>query len=154
MALEARGLIQQEGWVRMRVVLVEDNQNMRGLLMQLLRPLGADVVFECGTQSEAVAWLAQHPQGWDLALVDLFLARGHGIAVLRACAQRSPIQKMVLMSNYTREPLALRAIEMGADAFFDKATAMGSLVAFCVAAKQDLKRSGESDPSRSERANA
>jgi CheY-like chemotaxis protein len=116
----------------MRVLLVEDNRALRALLSQMLRPVGMRIVFECGTQHEALAWLEAHRDGWDLALVDLFLAEGHGFALLRHCASRSPAQKMVLMTNYMREPVAARAAEAGADAFFDKATQMEELIAYCI----------------------
>lgn len=122
----------------MRVLLVEDNPEFRSLLGQALRPLGARIVFECGTQREAIAWLEAHREGWDIALVDLFLAEGHGFALLRHCATRQAWQKTVLMTNYVREPVLARALAAGANAFFDKSTQLEELIAYCIQASLDL----------------
>lgn len=124
----------------MRVFLAEDDAALRGQLGQLLGPLlGVDIVCEAATQQQATDRLDAHPDGWDLALVDLFLARGDGFSILRHCARRAPRQKVALMSsNYVREPVRQRALEAGADAFFDKATQMSELAAFCLSASRSL----------------
>jgi DNA-binding NarL/FixJ family response regulator len=121
----------------MRVFLVEDNAALREQLTQFLGPLlGAEIVYEATTQQEATDWLDANPDGWDLALIDLFLASGNGFATLRHCAARTSRQKVVLMSNYVREPIRERALEAGADAFFDKATQMSDLAEFCLSVRQ------------------
>jgi DNA-binding NarL/FixJ family response regulator len=131
----------------MRVFLAEDDAALRGQLAQFLGPLlGVDIVCEAATQQEATDWLDAHPGGWDLALIDLFLASGNGFNILRHCAGRTPRQKVALMSNYVREPVRTRALEAGADAFFDKATQMSELAAFCLSASRSLaQESTDSD---------
>ena len=62
---------------------------------------------------------------------DLFLQRGHGFDVLRACAGREPLQKAVVLTNYTITPVRQYAAHAGADAFFDKSFEMDGLVAYC-----------------------
>ncbi|MDM0032170.1 response regulator [Variovorax sp. J22P271] len=122
----------------MKVVLAEDDRKLRSLLSQILRPMGGDIVFECGTQFEAITWLEGHHDGWDLAVVNLFLAEGNGFALLRHCETRSPAQKVVMISNYVREPVAARACEAGADAFFDKSSQMEDFIEYCLAVRQSL----------------
>lgn len=116
-----------------RVLLVEDDPEARALLEQLMRLLpGVEVVCSAARAQDAVAWLRAHPHGWDLALVDLFLGQGHGFDVLRHCVRRSVAQRVVLMSNYARDPVGARAMEAGADAFFDKSEGPAALLEFCL----------------------
>jgi DNA-binding NarL/FixJ family response regulator len=116
----------------MRVLLVEDDVAAREQLTQIIQLFpGAQVVESTERAEDAIRWLARHPTQWDLVLVDLFLAQGHGFMVLQECANRSPEQRVVLMSNYARAPVATRALEEGADAFFDKSSGLGDLLEFC-----------------------
>ena len=43
---------------------------------------GGEVVLTSDSAQPAIEWLELHPQGWDLAIVDMFLKRGHGFDVL------------------------------------------------------------------------
>jgi two-component system OmpR family response regulator len=116
----------------MRVVLVEDQEDLREHLQRTLEAIpGARVVLACATAREALDWLSAHPRSWDLALVDLFLYEGNGFEVLRVCKQRAPGQKVAVISNYSREPAREYARQAGADAFFDKADELDALVEFC-----------------------
>jgi DNA-binding NarL/FixJ family response regulator len=113
---------------------VEDDPAIAARLAQLLRAIdGAELAFAASTDADASAWLDANPHGWDLALIDVFLASGHGFRVLRHCRQRAPGQKVVMMSNYDRDPMRQRALDAGADAFFEKASQLEELIDFCVA---------------------
>jgi DNA-binding NarL/FixJ family response regulator len=115
----------------MRVLLVEDNpqtcEQVRGLLEAIP---GTQVVMVALTEAQATRWLREHPDGWDLAVVDLFLGKGHGFQVLRRCHGRKPRQKAVVLTNYTRDPVRQYAREAGADAVFDKSFEMEALVQY------------------------
>lgn len=116
----------------MRVLLVEDNPRMQQELVRIVGAIpGAEVVAVAATQEQASEWLAAHPVGWDLAIVDLFLARGHGFAVLRSCRKLRRLQRAVVLSNYTRDPVRERAREAGADAVFDKSFELDALMDYC-----------------------
>jgi two-component system, OmpR family, response regulator len=113
----------------MRVLLVEDNPHVQNQLCRTLQGIpGAQVVQVAGSEAQATEWLQRNPQGWDLALVDLFLGDGHGFRVLKSCRERSPHQRAIVVSNYTREPVRDFAVEAGADAVFDKTFDMEALV--------------------------
>lgn len=117
-----------------KVFLVEDNALIQEQVRQILEAIpGAEVVQVAATAQQAGDWLATHPDGWDLALVDLFLAKGHGFEVLRRCRERKPHQRAVVLSNYTRDPVRAHAAQAGADAVFDKTFDMEALVAYCEA---------------------
>jgi DNA-binding NarL/FixJ family response regulator len=116
----------------MRIFLVEDNPRMRAHLQEELRTLaGVVVVHVAATADEAQHWLAANPQGWDLAVIDLFLASGHGFQVLRSCRSRHDQQRAVVLSNYTRDPVREHARMAGADAVFDKSFEMEALIDYC-----------------------
>ena len=112
--------------------LVEDSQVIRENLVDFLEDVAdAKVVASSGTENEAVAWLKGNPDLWDLALVDLFLEQGNGLAVVKACRQRRQAQKVVVLSNYATAEMRGRAAQLGADAFFDKSSQLEELVAYC-----------------------
>ena len=121
----------------MRVLLVEDNPRMQDEMRRLVTAIpGARVVEVAATQRQAVTWLQAHPDGWDLALVDIFLNEGHGFDVLRHCRKADPRQRAVVLSNYTRDPVRDHARRAGADAVFDKSFELDALVEYC----RDLSR--------------
>lgn len=123
----------------MRIFVVEDNQAHRELLEQMLAPFAEGHALVCAsTQHEAIHWLKTHPSDWDLAVVDLFLAQGHGFAVLKQCAGRAASQKVVFMSNYTDEPVRERAMAEGADLFVEKGTEVAQLLAFAMRHRASL----------------
>ena len=118
----------------MRVLLVEDNARMADEVRRLLESMERTVVVAVArTQQQAVDWLRLHPDGWDLALVDIFLAQGHGFDVLRACRRVRPEQRAIVVSNYTREPVREHARQAGADAVFDKSLELDALADYCLA---------------------
>ena len=63
--------------------------------------------------------------------MDLFLARGNGLGVIKACRNRKARQKVVVLSNYATADMRHRSAQLGADAFFDKSAELDQLVAYC-----------------------
>ena len=117
----------------MKVLLVEDNPLFCEQVRRMLEAIpGTEVVKVADTEQQASQWLREHPDEWDLALVDLFLGQGHGFQVLRRCHPRKPNQKAVVLSNYTRDPVRQYAREAGADAVFDKSFDMDALVQYVI----------------------
>ena len=133
----------------MRVLLVEDNPQVRGVIREVLEDVaGTSVVYAAESQREACAWLATHPDAWDLAVVDLFLQDGHGFNVLRACRDRLPHQRAVVLSNYNVAHVREYVRDAGADAFFDKSWDIEALVAFCRDLAAPGPSAGGSTPAR------
>ena len=120
---------------RARLLLVEDNPAIQAELREALAGMFAEAAV-IATARDAVAWLQAHPDGWDLAVVDIFLKQGHGFEVLRQCAARQPHQDVVVLSNYTREPARSSALQQGAGAVFDKSFEMEQFLAYCAARAQ------------------
>jgi DNA-binding NarL/FixJ family response regulator len=115
-----------------KTYLVEDNPVIRENLAGFLEDLAdATVVAHATGESEAVDWLAHHRDGWDVAIVDLFLKDGNGLGVINACRRRAAHQKVVVLSNYATPDMRERSKALGADAFFDKSAEIELLLDYC-----------------------
>jgi DNA-binding NarL/FixJ family response regulator len=107
--------------MELRVLIVEDLQTTRGLLADLLQLIGnIQVVATVGTEAEAKLWLEDHPDAWDLAIVDLVLEQGSGISVLRRAKEAWPQGKVVVFSGYATPGVRQHCLDLGADAVFEK----------------------------------
>ncbi len=116
----------------LRTYLVEDSLVIRENLVAFLAELAdAEVVSHAGTESEAVEWLHQNDKSWDIAIVDLFLAQGNGLGVINALRDRTPHQKVVVLTNYAIGAMRTRSQALGADAFFDKSAEIEQLLVYC-----------------------
>ena len=103
------------------MVLVEDHAGYREQLRELIQALDCvSVVHTADSEQAATNWLAGNAGSWDVLVLDIFLPDGHGFKVLRACADRSPHQRAVFLTSYTRPPAEDQALTLGADAVFGK----------------------------------
>jgi DNA-binding NarL/FixJ family response regulator len=105
-----------------RVFLVEDMKQVRGLLAEMLASIGDfQLVHATATEAEAKLWLSEHPGEWDLAIVDLVLDQGTGMAVIppaRAAAGEGA--NIVVFSDYASDGIRRHCLDLGADAVFLK----------------------------------
>lgn len=109
-----------------RVFLAEDLGSIRSLLQDLFAIVGGlRVVGSAGTEAEANLWLADHPEGWDLAVVDLVLDQGSGIGVIRRARELSERGKVVVFSSYISPGIREHCLRIGADATFEKGDTEG-----------------------------
>jgi len=115
-----------------KTYLVEDNPVIRENLVGFLEEIvDATVVAHASGEDEAVAWLHEHRESWDVAIVDLFLDQGNGLGVVDACRRRAAHQKVLVVSNYATPDVRARSKAMGADAFFDKSAEIDLLLDYC-----------------------
>lgn len=112
--------------------VVEDNATIRENLVATLEELTTvKVVGTSGTEAQALAWLTDHPDDWDLLIVDLFLQQGSGMHLVQKLAGRRTHQKVVIFSNYVNASVRKRCAQLGVDAVFDKSTEIDALVDYC-----------------------
>ena len=117
----------------LRIYLVEDNLLIReNLTATLTEMVSTSCVGWAEGEREAVQWLNEASNRWDLAIVDLFLKQGNGLGVVGACRARAADQKLVVLTNYATSAIRERCLALGADAVFDKSNDIENLVAFCV----------------------
>lgn len=109
--------------MKVRVFLVDDLQSMNTLLKELFAAMGGDfdLVATHTTEAEARLWLRENVGQWDVAVIDLVLAEGSGIEVLRFSKRNWPSGKVVIFSGYASPGIREHCLSLGADAVFDKA---------------------------------
>lgn len=119
----------------LRVFLVEDSEAMRAHVIDTLTTRAkVDIIGVAETEDEAAAWLARNPSRWDVALIDLFLREGTGAGVIEHCHERSPEQRVLVMTNHALDAALLQQCKaLGADAVYHKAIELDGLVAHCIA---------------------
>lgn len=108
--------------MQLRIYLVEDNPIILEWLAEALEELtDTKVIGSSGTECEACRWLNAHKGLWDVAVVDLWLAQGNGLQVIKHL-NRTDSQKVVVLTNYPTPQMRELCMSAGADAFFDKST--------------------------------
>src|ERR1700760_3867549 len=105
-----------------RVLLVEDSAVLTRRLVDLLSEPGRiEVAAQAATQSEAVMRLQEGP--FDVLVVDIELAEGNGVAVIRHARQLYPPDAqplIVVLTNYASDFVRDHCFAAGADYFLDK----------------------------------
>lgn len=118
--------------MQLQAFVVEDNPTIRENLVGTLEELTCvKVAGSSATEEEALAWLEENMDRWDVLIVDLFLKQGSGMHLAQRVARRRPGQKVVVFSNYVNASVRKRCAQLGVDAVFDKSTEIDSLVDYC-----------------------
>lgn len=97
-----------------RVLLVEDVKATHQLITELIDFVGGfEVVGTCVTESNALAWLHDHPAEADLVILDLMLREGSGFSVL-AGAAREQAAEVVVFSDFASPAVVRKCRSQGA----------------------------------------
>src|SRR5579864_1748877 len=91
------------------ILLVEDDEIMRGLTRQLLQEHGYTVV-EAHDGKSALELVQSHPGPIDLLLTDVVMRRMSGPELVERLSTSHPALKVVFMSGYTGELIAEREV--------------------------------------------
>ena len=106
---------------RLRVAIVEDSDNIRERLVQLVEDdTQMQVVGEATTEARAVAMCRTVEP--DAIILDLKLADGTGIGVLRTLRYKAAAHKptIIVLTNFPLPAFERAARDLGADWFLDK----------------------------------
>ena len=105
-----------------RVLLIEDSEVLSRRLVDLLSDPGtSSVTAHAATQSEAISHLKSGV--FDVLVVDIELAEGNGVAVVRNARQLYPPEAqplIIVLTNYASEFVREHCFAAGADYFLDK----------------------------------
>lgn len=105
-----------------RILLIEDSAALAERLMELLwEPGRLSIAATVATQSDAVLRLHESP--YDVLVVDIELAQGNGVAVIRQARQLYPPDEqplIVVLTNYASDFVRDHCFAAGADYFLDK----------------------------------
>ena len=105
----------------LRIFLVEDSAILRERLVETLGSWGRTQIVG-HAETEAAADLALQAQEWDVLVLDLQLLQGTGLGVLQRLRNyRRADTVVIVLTNYVIPIYRNRAIQLGADYFFDKA---------------------------------
>lgn len=105
----------------LRVLIVDDSTEMREALSDWLDALGGyRVVGTAASEMEATEWLQQHPNGCDVAVVDLLITSGSGFNLIKRATQSASSAQVVIFSAYVTPVIAQRCVHLGAAAAFNK----------------------------------
>ncbi len=112
-----------------RILLIEDSQVLSRRLVDLLSEPGRlAIAAQAATQSEALSRLNEGL--YDVLVVDIELAEGNGVAVIRqARSLYSPEAQplIVVLTNYASDFVRDHCFAAGADYFLDKMRDIGRL---------------------------
>jgi DNA-binding NarL/FixJ family response regulator len=115
----------------LRVFLVEDAKHLQEVLGELLASIGNfAVVGTAASEAEAIHWLDQHGNEWDLLVADLILDQGTGLGVVAKCRHRAPANKVVVLSDYVTPGIHRHCLALGADAALSKSD-MPAFLDYC-----------------------
>jgi CheY-like chemotaxis protein len=105
-----------------RILLIEDSAALAERLVELLcEPGRLAVAAKATTQSDAVLRLRE--SSFDVLVVDIELAEGNGVAVIRQARQLYPPDAqplIVVLTNYASDFVRDHCFAAGADYFLDK----------------------------------
>ena len=111
-----------------RVFLVEDSPHVRDLLLDFLHVPGeVEITGYADNEIDSVAAILADPV--DAVIVDLKLRGGSGMAVIEKLrsAKLIPQPKIIVFTNHPFPEIRRRAMQLGADYFFDKSAEYDSV---------------------------
>jgi DNA-binding NarL/FixJ family response regulator len=119
--------------------IVEDNPAIRRSLDEALAELaGIRSLGHAGRVADAIAWLKDPANDWDLAIVDLLLEEGgSGLEVLRAMSGRDPTRKVLVLTATANQHVREQCLALGSDGVFDKSMQTEALLEWCIALAGD-----------------
>ena len=95
----------------MKLLIVEDNAPMREVMKRMVGDL-ADQISECSDGDEVVAAYAAEQPDW--VLMDIEMKRMNGIAATRQLLAAFPEARVLIVTNYSDQPLRDAAHQAGA----------------------------------------
>lgn len=100
-----------------RILVVDDQRNMRATLAMMLRGSGYEVdEAESGEKGQELGANG----AYDVVLTDLRMGGSDGIAVLRAIKQAHPLTEVIVMTAYGTIESAVEAMRLGAFDYIQK----------------------------------
>lgn len=104
----------------MMVMVVEDSLAVRERLVTMIAEIvGKNSVIEAAGVMEAISQMPDNM--FDVIVLDLLLPDGNGLDVLRMVKAAQQSTQVLVMTNDPNEQYKKRALQLGANYFFDKA---------------------------------
>ena len=123
-----------------KILIVDDQRNMRTLLSMLLRGAGYEVE-EAANGTEGADLGAKG--AYDVVLTDLRMGGSDGLAVLRAVKEANAMTEVIVMTAYGTIESAVEAMRLGAFDYIQKPISEQELLLKVERALQNRKLTGE-----------
>lgn len=112
---------------KINVVVVDDSDIIRDRITILLSEVPAvNIVGYADNPLTATDLILKTNP--DVVILDIFLAGGSGIHVLKNIRGKGMMSKVIMLTNYAQEEYRKKCFEEGADFFFDKSTEFDRVV--------------------------
>lgn len=108
------------------VLVVDDDGDLRSLLVDYLRELGLNVT-AATTGEAAIVALRRSPSLYRLIITDLQLPGADGLAVLAAAKEVQPAIHVVIITGYATIDSAIEAVRHGAYDYLPKPFSLGQI---------------------------
>ena len=100
----------------MRILLIDDEEDVRNLLSRFIRSQWPDAEIEPYDHLERELPDAAFPlRSYDVIILDYMLGRGDGLEWLKSLKQREDCPKVLFLTGAGNEIIAVRAMKAGAD---------------------------------------
>lgn len=111
----------------MRILIVDDHVVVRQGIKQIIKDMDRPIeVGEAGNGSEAIRMLREGD--WDMVLLDINLPGKNGIEVLKNIKAEWKRLPVLMLTMYSEDQYAMRAIKNGASGYMTKETASDELM--------------------------
>jgi len=112
----------------MRILLLEDEESIRGFVRINLKRNGMDVT-EAEDGETALALAAEANPPFDVALLDVMLPTISGFEVCGKLREQFPRMGIIMLTAKSQEEDKIRGLELGADDYVQKPFSPGELIA-------------------------
>lgn len=123
-----------------KVLVVDDNRDLADNVAELLMQLKCEVDAVYGVEA---ALAALHEQIYDLAIVDIRMTGGGGLAVLSAVKRSAAEAEVILMTANASVDTAIQAVAEGAFAYLEKPFDPQQLLTLCERALLQVRLKAE-----------
>lgn len=107
----------------MNLYIVEDSQHIQHRLLNFVKSLPNVHVIGMSADIKTALAAVDHGQpAMDAMILDLHLADGNGLDLLKSVKKTHPEIRVVILTNHTTDANRIHAERAGADLFLDKST--------------------------------
>jgi len=111
----------------MRILIVDDHAIVRKGLIQILNDEPENfIIGEAKDSDDALEKIRQSK--WDMVILDINLPGRSGLEVLSIIHELNPLLPVLILSNYSEDQYAIRALKSGALGYLNKQSAPEELI--------------------------
>ena len=100
-----------------RILVVDDEEVIRGLLKEMLGAAGYEVVTASGGRKAFIRFSMDH---FDLVITDIVMPGMDGIELLKTLRHLDPDVPVIMLTGYPTGDAAARLVELGATGYITK----------------------------------